>query len=51
MTRIYRYVPWHQVDDYFLLGWMGVPCRPHEHMDQYRAILCWPCKCRCVEPK
>jgi hypothetical protein len=50
MTRTFRYVPWRLVESYLQLGWMAVNCRPHVHMDQYRAILCWPCGCPCVEP-
>jgi Bacterial dnaA protein helix-turn-helix len=41
-----RYVEHHRVMDHFMLGWMWAA-----NLNEYAALLIWPCACECVEPK
>jgi hypothetical protein len=41
-----RYVKHENVGDYLALGWMWAA-----NLNEYAALLIWPCKCRCVEPR
>jgi Bacterial dnaA protein helix-turn-helix len=43
---IARYVVHEQVADYFLLGWMWAA-----NLNEYSALLIWPCDCQHIEPK
>jgi hypothetical protein len=41
-----RYVQHHRVVDYLLLGWMHAA-----NLNEYAALMIWPCSCPFVEPK
>jgi hypothetical protein len=43
---IARYVEHHRVADYLLIGWMWAA-----NLNEYAALLIWPCGCQYVEPK
>ena len=43
---IARYVVHERVADHLLLGWMWAA-----NLNEYAALLIWPCACACVEPK
>jgi hypothetical protein len=42
---IARYVTHERVADYLLCGWMW-----RANLNEYAALLLWPCGCRMVEP-
>lgn len=41
-----RYVIHERVQDHFMLGWMWAA-----NLNEYAALMIWPCACECVEPK
>ena len=41
-----RYVAHDRVEDHFRLGWMWAA-----NLNEYAALMIWPCGCQCVEPK
>jgi hypothetical protein len=46
----YRYVRHDDVMLYCLCGWMWAADLGPPH-NEYSTLMCWPCQCRCREPK
>jgi hypothetical protein len=49
MTRTFRFVRWHLLPDYLLLGWLPVADLGPPH-SQYVTLCEWLCECPCKEP-
>lgn len=45
-----RYVPFPRIGEYLMLGWFVVADMGDYH-GEWCCMMCWPCQCRCVEPK